>query len=371
MKVTERVEEMTVLYTDVCIVGAGPGGALLAYLLARENISTLLLERHQDINKEFRGEHLNEEGEKVLQYAGLYEKLEDIGVLLMDRVEYVNKGKIIKNILPNQNSSHTGIHVPQNHLLKLLLKEASQFLSFQLKMNSKVVDVRKDENHHYRGVTAIIDGEKVDIESNIIVAADGRFSTIRKKAAFPFTTIKHGYDLLWAKIPAPANWKPTIKIGLVNDQQVALFTQFGGCIQIGWNIKEDEYPQLKKGSFDFFIKGLIQAFPELEETVTKHIRSWKDFVLLKVESSKSPQWVKNNVVLMGDAAHTMSPTGAFGLNSSLKDAEALAKVIKAIQFENQPCSYLKHYEKIRKEDVDAIQLEQLKREASFKENFIP
>ncbi|MFT8320105.1 MAG: FAD-dependent monooxygenase [Bacillus sp. (in: firmicutes)] len=360
---------MTVLHADVCIVGAGPGGALLAYLLAQANISTLLLERHQHINKEFRGEHLNEEGVKVLHQAGLYKKLEDIGLLHMERVEFVEKGKVFKTILPDSNSSHTGIHVPQNHLLKLLVKEAKQFSSFRLQMNSRVVDVQKDVHSNYNGVTAIINNEKTTIKSKIIVAADGRFSIIRNKADFPVEMIRHGYDLLWAKVPAPSNWEPTIKMALVKDRQVSLFTQYGGYIQIGWNIEEGTFPQVKKESFQVFIKGLVEAFPELEQTVTEHIRSWQDFVLLKVQSSKSSLWVKNNVVLLGDAAHTMSPTGAFGLNSSLKDAEVLAQVIKKVLLKNQPPTFLKDYEKRRKETVDAIQLEQLKRETSFKDHF--
>ncbi|WP_445492413.1 FAD-dependent monooxygenase [Niallia sp. 03133] len=360
---------MTVLHAEVCIVGAGPGGALLAYLLGKANISTILLERHENTNKEFRGEHLNEEGEKVLRHAGIYEMLQKKGVLLMDRVDYVHKGKVVKTIHPAQNIGHTGIHVPQSHLLNLLIKEASQFPSFRVRMNSKVLDISKGEKDHYRGVTALIDGKRVNIESQIIVAADGRFSTIRKKAEFPVKKIRHGYDLLWAKIPAPPHWEATIKMALVNDSQIALFTQYGGYIQIGWNIKEDSYPHLRKNSFQFFINGLAKAFPELKEEVAKHIRTWKDFVLLKVESSSSPFWVKNNVVLLGDAAHTMSPTGAFGLNSSLKDAEVLAEVIQTMITKNQQFSYLKNYERRRKEAVDAIQLEQFKREKSFKENF--
>ena len=79
--------------TDVCIVGAGPGGALLAYLLAKNNISTVLVERHSGIDKEFRGEHLNSEGEQILKKHHLYEKVKEYGLLLMDRVEYWNNNK--------------------------------------------------------------------------------------------------------------------------------------------------------------------------------------------------------------------------------------------------------------------------------------
>lgn len=361
--------KMTVIRADVCIVGAGPGGALLAYLLAKANISTVLLERHHDINKEFRGEHLNEEGEAVLEKAELFSKLEKVGLLYMDKVEYVMDGKVMKTIIPSDKTNHVGIHVPQKNLLTLLLNEALLFPSLRVMMNSRVINLIQDSTGKAEGVTAVIDGKELVIKSKIIVGADGRNSTIRKIANFPYTPIRHGYDLLWARIPAPNNWEPTIKMALANDSQLALFTQFGGYIQIGWNIEENSFPQIRKRSFDHYINCLVRAFPELEDTVKKSITSWKDFVLLKVESSKSDTWIKNNVVLIGDAAHTMSPTGAFGLNSSLKDAEVLANVLEKALKESKGSYILSEYESMRRDAVENIQQEQLNREASFKQHF--
>ena len=84
------------------------------------------------------------------------------------------------------------------------------------------------------------------------VGADGRFSTVRKLAKFPVSKIHHGYDLLWARIPAPKDWEPTIRMALVDDKQLAIFTQQGGYIQIGWNIPEGSYSEIRKGPFPFF-----------------------------------------------------------------------------------------------------------------------
>ncbi|MFP9130105.1 FAD-dependent monooxygenase [Niallia sp. BSM11] len=360
---------MTVLNAEVCIVGAGPGGAMLAYLLSKAGVSTILLERHHDVDKEFRGEHLNEEGEQVLIDAGLFAKLKEKGILCMTHVDYIADGKVVKRILPHSETGHTGIHVPQKHLLKLLLEESSKEAAFRLEMDSVVKELIQTETGEYSGVVAWINGIETKVNSKIIVGADGRFSTIRKQGSFPVEAIKHGYDLLWAKIPAPSGWEPTIKMALVNGSQVALFTQFGGYIQIGWNIEEGSFSKIRKGSFEHFIDNLLSAFPELEETVRTHIKAWKDFVLLKVESSKSSTWINNNVVLLGDAAHTMSPTGAFGLNSSLKDAEKLAEVLKQILLYHESPALLETYEAIRKTEVEKVQAEQLYRESTFKDHF--
>ncbi len=357
--------------TDVCIVGAGPAGALLAYILAAHNISTILVERHENINKEFRGEHLNETGEGILRKYGLFEELEKVGLLRMDRVEYWNDGEVLKQIFPDKKVGHVGIHVPQKHLLGLLLKKSLPLPAYTLLLNTKVTGLVEEEGQ-YAGVTALKDGKEIRIKSSLVVGADGRFSTVRKLAGIQFERIKHGYDLLWARIPAPVGWDPTVRLALVNDEQLALFTQQGGFVQIGWNIPEGSYAELRKQSFLPFIQQLITAFPELEESVQAHIKSWEDFVLLQVQSSRCETWVNKGLVIIGDAAHTMSPTGAIGINSAMKDAEVLFQLINELEsIEDLSFIDLKHFEQMRRQEVEEQQTFQLEKEASFGKQFIP
>lgn len=358
-------------FADVCIVGAGPAGALLAYILAEHNISTILVERHENINKEFRGEHLNETGEAILRKYGLFEELEKIGLLRMERVEYWNEGEVFKQIFPDSESGHVGIHVPQKHLLGLLLKNSLPLPAFSLLLNTKVTGLM-EENGQYTGVTAIKDGEEIAIKSSLVVGADGRFSTVRKLAQIPFEKIKHGYDLLWARIPAPKEWDPTVRLALVNHEQLALFTQQGGFVQIGWNIPEGSYSELRKRSFRPFIEQLIAEFPELEENVRAHIQSWDDFILLQVQSSRCETWVKKGLVIIGDAAHTMSPTGAIGINSAMKDADILFQLISERNaMEDLSFIDLQRFEQMRRQEVEEQQKYQLEKEALFGKQFIP
>ncbi|MHC0035429.1 FAD-dependent monooxygenase [Pseudoneobacillus sp. C159] len=357
--------------TDVCIVGGGPGGALLAYILAKNNISTVLLERHEKIDKEFRGEHLNEEGEQILKRYGLYEKIEQYGLLLMERVEYWDQGHVIKTIIPQSGKRHVGIHVPQNHLLRVIYDELQQLETNRTLLGTTVTELVQDDQGRYIGVKANRNGETITIRSSAIVGADGRFSTVRRLAQIPTTMIKHGYDLLWAKIPSPRGWEPTIKLALVDEKQLAIFTQFGGFIQIGWGIEEDSYSKLKSQSFEPFISRLSAAFPELKETVKQHITACKDFVVLKVQSCRCETWVKEGLVIMGDAAHTMSPTGAIGINSALIDADTLASVItESVNTKDFSLQQLKRFEHSRRQVVEKQQQEQMQREATYQENFI-
>ncbi|MEI4770832.1 FAD-dependent monooxygenase [Psychrobacillus sp. FJAT-51614] len=352
---------------DVCIVGAGPGGALLAYLLAKKNVSVILLERSPEIGKAFRGEHLNEEGEDILKEHGLFDAIEQIGLLRMEQLEYWQDGKCFKTILPDPQVGHLGIHVPQSHLLTVLLQAAEKYPAFTCMLNTKVVELLKNKDGSFCGLKAVSDGEEIVIESQLIVGADGRFSTVRKKAEIDATIRKHGFDLLWAKIPAPDGWEPSIKMALIGDKQLSLFTQTKGFIQIGWNIEEGSFPALRKQPFTPFIEQLIEAFPQLKDTVRQHIRSWQDFVLLDVYSSTSENWGKEGVVLIGDAVHTMTPTGAFGLNSALKDADLLASLIDE--------NYIYKLDFIscatqRKKEVEKIQAIQIEKEQSFASQFV-
>jgi len=359
-----------ILEADVCIVGAGPGGALLGYLLAQNNLSVIVVEQHETYDKEFRGEHLNAEGEAVLRAFGLYEKVEAEGLLLMERVEYWHHGKVLKTVRPAVGEKHVGIHVPQRNLLSVLFRESEEFANHQLMMGTKVTELIMNESGSVTGIKAKKGDQLISINSSVVIGADGRFSTVRKLAEIPFETISHGYDLLWAKIPSPVGWEPTIRQALVDDKQFALFTQAGGFVQIGWNIEEGSFPRLRKQSFAPFIDQVTAAFPELTESVNRHIQSWNDFILLKVHSSRCETWVSDGLALMGDAAHTMSPTGAFGINAALVDAKVLNEVlVEGFMHEDTSAEQLKIYELQRRTKVETLQNQQFIKEANFKEAF--
>lgn len=356
--------------SDVCIVGSGPGGALLAYLLAKQDISVVLLERHSEVSREFRGEFLNDEGEGILKKHGLFQSVERLGLLRMEQIEYWNDGQIFKRIFPEWPVDHVGIHVPQNHLLTAILNEAEKLDSFQLMMNTRVTDLIQNEMGRFTGVKARNGGNDLEVQSSLIIGADGRFSIVRKKAGIPVVIKNHGYDLLWAKIPAPEGWKPSIKMALVNGSQVALFTQAGGFIQIGWNIEHGSFPHLRKQHFDPFIEDLLFAFPEFKKVVGENIRSWHDFILLDVYSSYCETWTKDGVALLGDAAHTMTPTGAFGLNCAMKDADILAELISGCILQGDAGFLgLKMAEPKRKAEIDRLQAIQVDKEISFASQF--
>lgn len=365
----EKVGNMN-LQSDVCIVGGGPAGALLGYLLAKNGVSTIILERSSGGNREFRGEHINFETEAILREHKLFEKIEEQGILKMNKVEFFAGKQIVNTITPTIYEDHVGIHVPQSHLLNAIVRESEHYKNFNLFLNTTVTELIQDEKGFYTGVKAKKDGEEIIITSSVIVGADGRYSTVRKLANIPVVQMKHGYDVLWAKIPAPAGWEPTTRLLLVNGHQLALFTQTGGFIQIGWNIEEGSFPSLRKKSLTPFLEPLIESLPELKEMILQHLQSWKNFVCLTVQSSRCETWVKDGLVIIGDAAHTMTPTGAIGINCGMKDAHVLAPIlIESLYEKNMSAQRLRRFEERRREDIEKQQDMQIEQEASFSENF--
>ncbi|WAH39183.1 FAD-dependent monooxygenase [Alicyclobacillus dauci] len=354
-------------HVDVCIVGAGPAGAFLGYLLARSGIKTLLVERHPQLDREFRGEHLHSDVEKLLKRYQLFEKVKALGILPMQSVDFYYGRKRVMSITPEMfGNSHVGIHVPHKHLLGVLIDEAKQQECFELLLNTAVTGLLT-ENDKVIGVTAKHGAEDINIYSHVVVGADGRFSPVRRFAEISTTIRKHGYDVLWAKIPTPSGWKPTMRMVLVNNTQISLFASTGTFVQIGWQIEEGSFPTLRKQSFQPFIDHLKRAAPELIPSIDEHIRDWSDFTMLPVQSSVSDTWVKDGLVIMGDAAHTMSPTGGIGVNAAMQDSECLARILTdAIHKNDYSADMLKTFELARRPEVTRIQEGQIRQEKSFK-----
>ncbi|MEH7385085.1 FAD-dependent monooxygenase [Bacillus sp. JJ1521] len=358
------------LQTDVCIVGGGPAGALLGYLLAEKGISTIVVERTSGNEREFRGEHINAETEAILKEHHLFDKIEALGLLKMKKVEYLYGRHIVKSITPTVGD-HVGIHIPQPHFLTAVSNEAAQFPNYQLLLNTTVTGLVQDENGNYTGVKAKQNGQEINISSRVVVGTDGRYSTVRKLAGIAAIEETHGYDVLWAKIPAPADWEPSTKMVLANGHQLALFTQTGGMIQIGWNIEEGTFPSLRKQPLEPFLEPLLTSFPELEPIVREHIQSWKNFVCLKVFSSNADTWVKDGLVILGDAAHTMTPTAAIGINCAIKDAYVLAPILEQALIDGDVSeTRLIEFEMARRAEIEQQQEMQFEKEETFKDNFL-
>ncbi|WP_434751794.1 FAD-dependent monooxygenase [Paenibacillus amylolyticus] len=362
-----------ITHTDVCIVGAGPGGALLSYLLNRKGISTLLIERQPHLHKSFRGELLNADGEAILNKHGLYSHIQEQGVLPLEEIQYWEEGNILHTINPDADKGehHVGVHVPQDHLLQAITDQTEALSPLhQVRFNTIMTGLLRDKSGLVAGINVRQHGIPHSIRASVVIGADGRYSAVRKHAGLVPEIRKHGYDLLWARIPAPPGWEPAVRMASMDGQQLALFSQYGGYVQIGWNIPERGYAQLREQPFAPFVGKLVSAFPCLADSVAAHIKDWSDFVLLSVESSYSSRWANDNVVLIGDAAHTMTPTGAFGLNAALEDADVLSELLMQMAEDDyRSTDVLQQLQAIRGSKVQQQLARQLQMESSFQQRY--
>ncbi|WP_260984501.1 FAD-dependent monooxygenase [Paenibacillus xylanexedens] len=359
--------------TDVCIVGAGPGGALLSYLLNQKGISTLLIERQPHLHKSFRGELLNADGEAILNKHGLYSHIQEHGVLPLEQIQYWEEGNILHTINPDpiKGEHHVGVHVPQDHLLEAITTQIEALNPMhQVRFNTVMTGLLRDKNGRVAGINVRQNGVPASIRASVVIGADGRYSAVRKHAGLVPEIRKHGYDLLWARIPAPPGWEPAVRMASMDGQQLALFSQYGGYVQIGWNIPEGGFAKLREQPFAPFVGKLVAAFPCLTDSVAAHIKNWSDFVLLSVESSYSSRWADDNVALIGDAAHTMTPTGAFGLNAALEDADVLAELlIQMADHDFSSSDVLQQLQAIRGSKVQQQLARQVEMESSFQQRY--
>ncbi|MGF9695427.1 MULTISPECIES: FAD-dependent monooxygenase [Paenibacillus] len=360
------------LNVDVCIVGAGPGGALLSYLLNRQGISTALIERQPHLHKSFRGELLNQDGEAVLSKHGLFSGVVQLGALPLEQIQYWENGQIIHTFHPAEGESHVGIHIPQNHLLDFIVSESQNLPHSHehVLFNTVMTGLLRDKTGKTIGIHIRQNGVPSSIQASVIVGADGRYSAVRKHSGLTPDVRKHGYDLLWARIPAPVGWEPAVRMASMDGQQLALFSQYGGYVQIGWNIPQGSFSSLREQPFAPFVEKLVAAFPCLSDSVAAHIQTWSDFVLLSVESCYSESWTQDNVVLLGDAAHTMTPTGAFGLNAALEDADALSEILTRMASDHFKFTEpLQQLQILRGDKVKQQLARQVEMESSFQQRY--
>lgn len=316
--------------TEVAIVGAGPAGALLACLLARQGVSVTLVEKNGDLDREFRGEHLHEDSVRLLQRQGLWAAVEQAGILPMRAVEMMQGRKPVLRVTPELfGIDQVGIHVPQAHLLRPMVQEAQRQPDFHLLLGASVTELLRDEAGQVVGVAVNGGAGTLSIRARVVVGADGRFSAVRKHSGIPTAFWKHGYDLLWAKVPAPTGWPDAMRFGFLGEHGFALFSAYPHAVQLGWRIPEGGFKQVRSRPVADFTDVICQAAPELAPAVKERLRNWSDFHVLSVQSCMAERWSADGLLLIGDAAHTMSPAGGIGVNTALCDAEVAAEVIAA------------------------------------------
>lgn len=312
--------------TDVLIVGGGPAGASLAYLLARNGLSVLLLERHKDFERAFRGEALMPGGRAMVEQMGLAPAFSQVPQAQVREVEmWLGASRLIE-ITPPGAPDTLPLMISQPHFLQMFCDAASDHSGFELWMGAQFHGF-VEQDGRITGAHVHIDGETREVRARLVVGTDGRSSATLKQSGLPAKQIaRQDFDVFWARFPFPQALSPDRAFGVISDRALTLgFRNAFGDLQLAAVIDKGGFGDIRARGMDQWVEELAHRMPPYLET---HLRDNWDamtgFTVLNVQANCASTWSRPGFLLLGDAAHTMSPVGAQGINVALRDAVVAA-----------------------------------------------
>lgn len=346
--------------TDVIVVGAGPGGCILSYLLARSGVKTVLVERHEDLGKEFRGYFFQPLVLELFDQMGLLQDILQLPYQKVEKFQFIDHKKLLFEICFNELAPpyNYGINMSQDILLNFFIQQASKFSNFTF---LKSTQVRKliESDGNIKGVIAKNKYEDISIYGRLIIGSDGRYSTIRKLSGITQTNENFQFDLIWFDMPRKKEVEHNLQMRIEDKGMLIYIPKGKDLVQVGWLIQKGEYPQLRKMGINHFHRQLIGSDASLGENLLTHLKSFSDCSILDINVSIADVWAKDGLILIGDAAHTASPFSGQGNSLAIQDAVIVHDVImKALHEQKEgTISYelLKSFESYRKPAVVKIQ----------------
>lgn len=321
-----EVDEVTSLHeTRCCIVGAGPAGAVLGLLLARAGVSVTLLESHADFDRDFRGDTVHPPTLELLAQLGLADRLHALPHAKVRAMRLRTKTQTftLANVSRLRTAFPYVMVLPQAKLLELLTDEARRFPHFRLVMQANVQRLVEADGTvkgvRYRDP----EGRWHEVKADLTVAADGRFSKLRHLAGIEPVKTAPPMDVVWFRLPKkPADNSESAEI-YVGGGRLAVMLDRGDQWQVGYVILKGSFAAVKEKGIEVLRQGLSEVVPWLSDR-TGHLQDWSQVAVLNVESSRVERWYKPGLLLIGDAAHAMSPVAGVGINVAIQDAVAAA-----------------------------------------------
>ncbi|MFQ5699689.1 MAG: FAD-dependent monooxygenase [Myxococcota bacterium] len=313
---------------SVAIVGAGPGGATLAYLLARNGVKVTLLERHRDFEREFRGEVLMPSGLEPFAQMGLWKPVEAVPHVLLRAAAIYLKGEPRARIdfAPDAFGAYAPRWISQPALLEMLVHEAGRSPGFALVRGASVNDLVQEQGR-FVGVRFARDGEPGEIRADLVVGADGRGSVVRRRAGLAVARDSLPMDIVWTRLPLLPELEsdPVFRVYLGDAHLLIAAPIYGGQLQIAWIIRKGSYSDIRKRGMPACLDEMANhVSPDLRDHLRRHRDGSIESFLLSTVSDHVLQWCLPGLMVLGDAAHTMSPVGAQGLNVAIRDAVVAA-----------------------------------------------
>jgi 2-polyprenyl-6-methoxyphenol hydroxylase-like FAD-dependent oxidoreductase len=315
--------------TRVCIAGGGPAGVMLGLLLARAGVDVIVLEKHTDFFRDFRGDTVHPSTLNLIDELGLRPAFEAIPHTPLPRLDVVVNGIRIHAIdfstLPKPNRLVT--FMPQWDLLDLLAEEGARHPSFHLVMGAEVTGVieRSVAGARVVGVRAATAEGELEVAADLVVAADGRTSAVRAAAGLTPQAYGVPTDVVWFRLPRPVVPLPDTLLWATPEGLIVTIPR-PEHLQCGLLIPKGSFEQVRSDGVAVFRARLARAVPRLAESA-EAIASLDDLKLLSVQIDRLDRWWAPGVLCIGDAAHAMSPVFGVGINYAIQDAVAAARLL--------------------------------------------
>jgi 2-polyprenyl-6-methoxyphenol hydroxylase-like FAD-dependent oxidoreductase len=321
---------MTIPEHSQCVIaGGGPAGMTLGLLLARAGVRVTVLEKHRDFLRDFRGDTIHPSTMEILHELGLLERFLRLPHEKVSRLS----GQFGDLSIPFADFSHLPVQapfiamMPQWDFLDFLADEGRRYPGFNLTMSMEAIDLI-EEGGRVVGVRAKAEGGgEFDVRGDLVVAADGRHSVLRRRAGLAVRDLGAPMDVLWFRLSRqPGDTAETM--GRFDPGAIMVMINRGTYWQCAKVIPKGGIDEVKAKGLPAFKAGLAKSLPFSADRADE-IGSWDDVKLLTVAVDRLEQWHRPGLLCIGDAAHAMSPIGGVGVNLAVQDAVAAANVLAA------------------------------------------
>ncbi|HXX41559.1 MAG TPA: FAD-dependent oxidoreductase [Chthoniobacterales bacterium] len=308
------------------IVGGGPAGMMLGFLLGRAGVEVTVLEKHADFFRDFRGDTVHPSTLELMYELGILDQFLQIPHQELSKMAGIFNG----HAAPLADFSYLPTHcqfiafMPQWDLLNFLSKQAEQFPNFHLRMQHEVVDLIF-EGDRIAGVLAKTPDGEAKMDADLVIGCDGRGSTVRTRAGFEVQEFGVPIDVLWMRI-SKREGDPGQTLGFFRHGRLFVLLDRGDYWQCGYVIPKGGFDLIQSRGLTSFHSELVSMADFLRDRVAE-LDDWSKIKLLTVQINRLKKWAREGLLCIGDAAHAMSPAGGVGINLAVQDAVATANLL--------------------------------------------
>lgn len=309
-----------------CIAGGGPAGIVLGYLLARAGVEVVVLEKHGDFLRDFRGDTIHPSTMEVMHELGLLESFlqRPHNRLHQARIQFGEKLYTVSDFSKLPVQCPYIAFMPQWEFLNFFAAAARQYPSFTLRMNTEALGL-VEEGGKVSGVTVDTETGREEIRAQLVIGADGRHSVLRQDSGLKIQNIGAIMDALWMRVDkGQAAIEPAF--ARMSAGRILITIDRGDYWQCAYVVPKGYFEEVKMQGMDEFRRSIAAMAPALKDQLHS-LQSWDDISLLSVRVDRLEQWWQPGLLFIGDAAHAMSPVGGVGINLAIQDAVAAANAL--------------------------------------------